>query len=141
MIVDGQATFDTNIAVYALSEDPKGPKAAEIVEACAFVSVQVLNEYANVAARKLERDWRTISEDLVRLCSGGPKILPIDAASHGEALRIAGRYRLSFYDALMLAVALLGGARTFYSEDMQHDLVIDGTLRVVDPFRPGASEA
>lgn len=62
-------------------------------------------------------------------------ILPITVTSHEDAQRIAARYRLSFYDALMLAVALAGGARTFYSEDMQHGLTIDETLRIVDPFR------
>jgi predicted nucleic acid-binding protein len=41
---------------------------------------------------------------------------------------------------LLLGVALLGGARTFYSEDMQHGLVIDEILRVVNPFLPGALE-
>lgn len=52
MRVSGEATVDTNIAVYALSQDAKGPVAAATLEACAFLSVQVLNEYANLAVRK-----------------------------------------------------------------------------------------
>lgn len=53
----------------------------------------------------------------------------------------SSRATSSFYDALMLAVALSGGARTIYSEDMQHGMTIDEALRVVDPFIPGALDA
>ncbi len=135
MRVSGGATLDTNIAVYALSQDSKGAVAAEILEACAFLSVQVLNEYANLAVRKLGRDWSLVADFLHRLRSAGPKILPVDEEAHRSALRFAERYRLSFYDALMPAVALSGGAVTIYSEDMQHGMTIDGRLRIVNPFR------
>ena len=62
-------------------------------------------------------------------------MISLSAEHNHDALRIADRYLLSFYDSLMLAVALDGGARIIHSEDMQHGLVIDDTLRIVDPFR------
>ncbi len=133
--LDVPATFDTNVAIYAITDDAKGPTAAAIVASCPFVSVQVLNEYANAASRKLKRDWRTIAADLAKLRSAGPVILPIGEEAHHEARRLAFRYGVSFYDALMLAVALMGGARTIYSKDMQHGLFIDDRLRILDPFR------
>ena len=108
------------------------------MHACGFLSVQVLNEYANVAFRKQGLLWPDVVKDLQAIRAAVPIVLAIDDAAHGDALRIAARYQLSFYDSLMLAVALSGGARTFYSEDMQHEMIIDGTLRVVDPFRPDA---
>lgn len=135
MSVAENATFDTNIAVYALSQHSKGLTAAGIVEACSFLSVQVLNEYANVAARKLHRDWPTIQADLKRLCGGQRMIVPVDHVTHTEAVRIAARYQLSIFDSLLLATGLKGGAAIFYSEDMHDGLLIDGTLRIVDPFR------
>lgn len=137
-MADVTATVDTSIAVYALARDAKADAAAAALAASAFVSVQVLNEYANVAKRKLRRSWPDIVGDVAELRQTVPRILPIDAAANAEAFRIAARYQLSFYDALMLAVALSGGACTFYSEDMQHDLLIDGALSIVDPFRAGA---
>lgn len=135
MIGDRPVTADTNIAVYALAVDERAEIAAKALRDCAFLSVQVLNEYANVAARKRHDPWDVVAADLDALRGVVPAIIAIDDAANREAVRIAERYRLSFFDSLMLAVALSRGARTIYSEDLQHDLVIDGTLRIVDPFR------
>lgn len=128
-------TFDTNIAVYAFSQDQKAETAREILARANFLSVQVLNEYANVAVRKRQLLWPQIQAELAVILDSGAALLSIDHGAHRQALRLADRYRLAIYDALMLAVALDGGARTIYSEDMQHGLVIDGTLTIVDPFR------
>jgi predicted nucleic acid-binding protein len=132
---EGPTTLDTNIAVYALSLDAKADLAAALLRKSAFLSVQVLNEYANVGLRKRRDPWDVIGADLAAIRDAVPRILPIDDDASRAAARISERYHLSFYDALMLAVALAGSARFLYSEDMQHDLVIDGTLRIVDPFR------
>ena len=129
------ATVDTNIAVYALSTDGRADRASALLRSSAFLSVQVLNEYAHVALRKRRDPWDVVAADLAALRDIVPRILPIDEHANSAALRIGERYRISFYDALMLAVALAGDARTFYSEDLQHGLVIDARLRIVDPFR------
>lgn len=129
------STIDTNVAVYALSIDEKADRAIFCLRESAFLSVQVLNEFANVGLRKRGDSWDVIAADLANLRDAVPRILPMDDEANRAAIRIGERYQLSFYDSLMLAVALGGGARTFYSEDMQNGLVIDGTLRIVDPFR------
>jgi predicted nucleic acid-binding protein len=131
----GPATADTNIVFYALTLSSKTEAATTALRASQFLSVQVLNEYANASVRKRNLSWERAQEDIGELTRAIPHILPISAADNAAALRIAERYRLSFYDSLILAVALSGGATTIYSEDMQHDLVIDDSLRIVDPFR------
>jgi predicted nucleic acid-binding protein len=128
-------TLDTNIAVYAFSRGEKAEAAREILASANFVSVQLLNEYVNVAWRKRRLAWPEIQADLAVIRGAVAAVRAIDQNAHHEGIRIAERYQLSFYDSLMLAVALAGGARTIYSEDMQDGLVIDGKLRVVDPFR------
>jgi predicted nucleic acid-binding protein len=129
-------TVDSNIAIYAFGDaGTKSRIAADAIGRADFVSVQVLNEFASVAARKQGRSWPEIAGKVADIRAAVGCVLPIEESANAEALRIAERYRLSFCDALMLAVALHGGARTIYSEDMQHDLVIDGTLRILDPFR------
>ena len=133
--VDRPITIDTNIAVYALGTNEKNDVAAAALRASAFISVQVLNEFANVALRKRHDDWTVIAGDVAAIRAVVPLIRSIDEAAHHDARRICERYQSSFYDALMLAVALAGGARTIYSEDMHHGLVVDGALRIVDPFR------
>ena len=136
----GLITLDTNIAIYAFTDEgQKADLAAEVIQRAHFVSVQLLNEFANVTFRKQGLSWHEVSAKITDIRLAVAKILPLDDSANVTALRIAARYQLSFYDALMLAVALSGGARTFYSEDMHHDLLIDDTLRVVDPFRAEAS--
>ena len=135
----GPITIDTNIVIYALGDEGRKTELAEdAVGRAAFVSVQLLNELANVLSRKHGRAWPAVEEKIadVKLTIGN--VLPLDSQATDEALRIAARYRLSFYDSLMIAVALAGGAGTLYSEDMQHGLIIDGRLTITNPFREAA---
>lgn len=128
-------TLDTNIAIYAFTEmGSKAVAARTAFEQADFISVQLLNEFANVVRRKHGRSWDEIGVALDRIRRAVPKILPLDESAHLDANRLVKRYQLSFYDSLMLAVALSGGARTFYSEDMQHGMIIDGTLTITNPF-------
>lgn len=129
-------TLDTNVAIYAFDDaTPKAPVARAVLANAAFVSVQLLNEFANVTVRKRKRSWADAKWGVSRIADAVPQVRAISAVETADALRIGERYRLSFYDALMLAASLSGGAHIIYSEDLQHDLVIDGTLRIVDPFR------
>ena len=127
-------TLDTNIAVYAMTDSPKTSVAAQIVARVDFLSVQVLNEYANLSVRKYGRAWSRVSEELQNLSEVVNFIATIELAHHRDAVRLAARYGLSFYDALLVAVALANGACVLYTEDMQHELVIDGVLTIVNPF-------
>lgn len=128
-------TIDSNIAFYALEQGGQKARAAKaVVKAADFISVQVLNEYASSARRKLRRSWSEIDHDIDIIRLTVPKVHAIEAPASREAIRIAERYQLSFYDSLMVAVALENGATTLYSEDMQHGLVIDDRLTITNPF-------
>ena len=126
--------IDTNILLYLLSEDSnKADRAETIVQAGGTISVQVLNELANVTHRKLAMSWMEINEllSLIRsLCS----IEPLTIETHDMGILIAERYKLSVYDAMIVAAALIVGCETLYSEDMQDGLLIDNPLRICNPF-------
>ena len=129
-----KAFIDTNILLYLLSEDSnKADRAETIVQAGGTISVQVLNELANVTHRKLAMSWMEINEllSLIRsLCS----IEPLTIETHDMGILIAERYKLSVYDAMIVAAALIVGCETLYSEDMQDGLLIDNQLRICNPF-------
>lgn len=127
-------TIDTNIAFYALASGEKQQIARSTLVFSDFLSAQVLNEFAVSARRKMNRGWSEITEDIDILRKSVPHIAPIDVSSNRIALRVAERYQLNFYDAVLIAVALANGAKTLYSEDMQHGLVIDGKLTITNPF-------
>jgi predicted nucleic acid-binding protein len=128
--------FDTNVLLYLLSADAaKADRVEDLLAAGGVVSVQVLNEAASVCLRKLGMPWPEIQELLtaIRLAC---RVEPITVETHDLAIGIAQRYRLGFYDALILAAARLAGAESVYSEDMQHGQSIDG-VRILNPFVQG----
>jgi len=96
--------------------------------------VQVLNELANVARRKMRMSWQD-THALLSLLRGLLTVHPIAVEIHDTGLALAERYNLAITDAMIAASALSADCDTLWSEDMQHGMVLDGRLRVVDPFR------
>ena len=134
-----KAFLDTNVVVYAFTDDPRSARAEALLAAGGDLSVQVLNEFANVARRKLGMDWSEVAAALQAVRTLARTIHPIDLGTHTSALALAPRYGLSFYDALIAASALKARCAVLYSEDMQDGLVIDDRLRIVSPFRSSAA--
>lgn len=126
--------IDTNIAFYALSEGPKSDKALLLLKEGPYISVQLLNEFANASKRKRNLPWAEIEESLAIIGSLATDIRPVDTEVHRLGRSIAQRYKLSFYDALIIAAALLDECEVFYSEDMQDGLVIEGRMTITNPF-------
>jgi predicted nucleic acid-binding protein len=126
--------FDTNVVLYLLSEDDnKANQAEALLAAGGTISVQVLNEFVSVARRKLGCDWaevRDILETLRALCS----VQPLTVEVHALGLRLAERYGLPVYDAMIAASALDSGCTTLWSEDFQDGQILDGRLRIRNPF-------
>ncbi len=131
---DPKAFIDTNILLYLLSADTdKADRAETIVRAGGLISVQVLNEMANVALRKLAMSWTEINEVLTLIRSICPTD-PLIVETHDRGRLVAERYGLSVYDAMIVAAALLAGCGILYSEDMQDGFLIDQQLRICNPF-------
>jgi predicted nucleic acid-binding protein len=127
--------FDTNVLLYLLSgDDVKADRAENELSAGGVLSVQVLNEFASVAARKLKMSIAEIREVLAAVRTVC-KIVPIAEETHDTGLQLAERYGLSVYDAMIVASALLAGCKTIVSEDMQDGQIFEGGLEVRNPFR------
>lgn len=127
---------DSNVLLYLTSSDAgKAARAEQLIERGLTASVQVLNEIANVTRKKFRRTWPEITELLGRLI---PilDIHPLTQAMHQDALRLAARYQLQWWDSLLVAAALSLDCHTLYSEDMHAGLVIDDQLTIVNPFSP-----
>ncbi len=128
-----RAFLDSNILLYTISHDPRAAVAEKTLLKAQCISVQVLNEFANVAWRKKALTLQQIAEATQQFRQLF-EVLPLTLPVHDHALELAGRYSLSFYDALIVAAALSGECTVLYSEDMQHGLKIEQRLRVVNPF-------
>ncbi len=125
---------DTNVLVYLLSGDEqKADISARLLRRNAVVSVQVLNELANVARRKCGLEWTELHEllrGIRRLC----RVVPLTSDIHEDGLMLAQRYQVSIYDALIVAAAVQAGCKTLYSEDLQSGMQF-GALRVLNPYK------
>ena len=133
----GGAFLDANLLIYAaLQPDARSDRAGALLAAGGVISVQVLNEFANVARRKLRRPWGEVREALAGIRALCSPPLPITLATHEAALGIAGRLGYSVYDSLVIASALEANCATLFSEDMQDGQVIAGRLTIRNPFRP-----
>jgi predicted nucleic acid-binding protein len=126
--------FDTDILVYLASGDTgKADRAEEVLASGGTISIQVLNELTNVARRKMRLSWDD-TRRLLATVRGVVSVVPLGIETHETGLDLAERYGLSTYDAMIAASAALHDCDTLWSEDMQHGLLIDGRVRIANPF-------
>lgn len=127
--------FDTNVLVYIAGNDQaKADRAEAAIARGGAISVQVLNELANVARRKIRMSWAD-THAFLEAIRGLLTVHPLSVEVHETALDVAERYGLSIYDALIAASALHAGCDTLWSEDLQHGMTLEQCLRIVNPFR------
>jgi predicted nucleic acid-binding protein len=118
----------------ASGDAAKADRAESAIAAGGSISLQVLNELANVARRKMRMSWDDTHAFLNTL-RGLLTVHPITVETHETGLRLAERYGLSIYDSMIAASALDAGCDTLWSEDMQHGMKLDEGLRIANPFR------
>ena len=99
-----------------------------------MIGVQVLNEFTNVARRKLRWQWDQIEASLAVIEDLLGPAAALTAAIHASAVVLARQRELSVYDALIVAAALDADCRLLFTEDLQHGQKI-GALTVKNPFR------
>lgn len=134
----GRSFFDTNILVY--TDDMEAPARqdralalwqANRSEGLAVISVQVLQEYFWTATRKLGVDPGVATEKLM-LFARADVMSPMsdDVIS---AARLAVEHKLSFWDAMIVQMAVQADCEILFSEDMQAGRRFAG-VEIVNPF-------
>jgi predicted nucleic acid-binding protein len=126
--------IDSNVAIYAFSKDPRSLVAMDLLSSGPKISVQVLNEFTSVSLRKRKVAWPEIEEALDIITNLASSTRAVSFEVHDLARLVAQRFKISFYDSLIIAAALLDECEVLYSEDMQHGMVIDGRLTIANPF-------
>lgn len=137
---------DTNVLVYAhdASEAQKQPLADEWyrflwMSRRGRTSVQVLNEYYYTVTQRLRpgRNPELARAEIRALATWKP--IPIHPTTIERAWLLQDRFALSYWDALIVATAAIGGCRYVLTEDLQDGQDLDGVI-VLSPFlrRPGS---
>lgn len=127
---------DSNIFLYLFDKDgPKKEVAAIQLASNPVISTQVVAENMNVLFKKFSdrvtpEEIEAHKDNLLRDCT----VVSVTVAVIKTAFDIKTRYSLQWYDSMIIAAAIEAGCSVLYSEDMQHGLVIDKTLTVLNPF-------
>jgi predicted nucleic acid-binding protein len=133
--------LDTNIFVYSFDATAarKAARAAQLIRQAmrtrsGIISYQVVQEFFKVAMRRFAVPM-TMADAEQYLSTTFRPLLAVHSSAglYGEALRVAGRYKLAWFDALIVASAMEGECEVLYSEDLQ-DGQSFGSLRVSNPF-------
>jgi len=129
--------LDTNILLYAFDLHPdsltKRTISRELLLDRPHLSVQALTEFGAVRRRKCGDAPGEIAEK-VGFLLGWCTVHDLAATTLLKALELSERYRLSHYDSLMVANALQRGGEVLLSEDLHSGLLVEGRLRVLNPF-------
>lgn len=127
--------IDTNVLIYLYSdEEAKKTQALKTVSGNeTFISYQVINEFINVVKKKFNKASKEISKalkEILSCCS----IVDFSMSVIENALYLNEKYKYSFYDCLILSAALESDCTVLYTEDLQHNQLIEDRLRIIDPF-------
>jgi predicted nucleic acid-binding protein len=133
-----QYFIDSNVLLYAGSQHPDDQRKRAVAldllrKPDLGFSAQVMQEYFNVAYTKarLGISIEVALENLEWLARR--TTLPITPGLVIRATRTAARYKISYWDAAIIAAAQELGCHTLYSEDLNHGQDYGG-VRVIDPF-------
>jgi len=134
-----RAFFDTNIFLYIYSsaDRRKQTHALELYrehaqEGRMLLSTQVVQEFIVAALRKLQLPPQRVHEVALTLLDS--PLVVIEAPHIRAALDKADQYKISFWDALIIAAAESGGAEVLYTEDL-NDGQQYGAVIARNPFR------
>jgi predicted nucleic acid-binding protein len=128
--------MDTNLLIYAISNDENKRDRIEnlFFQPYEFaISTQVINEFINTCIRKNLLPFEGIQQvtnDFFQFFT----LFKIEKSTILLAFEMKGKYNFSWYDALIVSVALENNCTILFSEDMQHGLKIDDKMVIKNPF-------
>lgn len=138
-VQQGKIFLDSNILVYFVDEhDSKKQKIAEkliknsVEMKTGVLSTQSLQEFYSVVTRKSlcsKEQAKTIVEKF-------KNTLPITQISVSHILKaidISIQTKFSFWDSLIVSAAHSSGCVIVYSEDMNHNQLVNG-VKIINPF-------
>lgn len=130
---------DTNILVY--SKDDIDPRKQDIAEKLIYdlyknrsitISNQVLNEYISVMINKFKAPLDRIESHISTFIEWNP--IQMSPEIYETAFELLRHYKVSTWDALIIAAAVNSNCKVIYSEDLSNGMEYLG-VKVVNPFK------
>ncbi len=136
--MSGRVFFDTNVLVYyfQLKNEPKKIIARQFINDYfenIIISTQVLGELFNVLVRSGSTSKK--ASDIIYKCIKDFEIISINPYLVSQSLSIHNKYKYSYYDSQIIVAALHSKCEILFTEDLQHNQLIENKLRIINPFK------
>lgn len=133
--MNDHVAVDTNILLYSIDLDSpeKMQRSINLVENKPAICSQNLSEFINVLLRrwKYPKDKiHLIVKEILNACL----LNPTTNETYHRGFDLVSKYNFQIFDAIIVASALEAGCSILYTEDMQHDLIVENQLRITNPF-------
>lgn len=130
--------IDSNIWLYSFIGDTAGKHqlAAKLIQENKqklVISLQVINEVCVNLIKKANFKEEKI-EELINSFYENYRLVELDKDVLTNASKLRSTLSLSFWDSLIVSAALKGECNILYTEDLQHNQVIENKLNIVNPF-------
>jgi len=137
MIEINKYFLDTNILLYLHSKtDPNKKSTVENLLSKNndfFISTQILFEFIRALNKKYKVEFEIIKKFVNEFLEAF-NLLIITDSTLKLAIDIALKYKYSFTDSLVIAVAIENKCTVLFSEDMHHGQKIENFLTITNPF-------
>lgn len=138
--MNGSTFFDTNILVYCFDETDqvKHEVASDLIiqaykKGNGVISTQVLKEFYVTVTQKVSQKMNLgTAEQAVRDFALW-RVVETSVSLILRAIKLQRQFRLSFWDSMIVAAAIVSNCSSIASEDLQHDTIIEG-IRIKNPF-------
>lgn len=128
-------TLDSNILIYAFAQNDDFRKniAKDIIAKCNIISIQAINETSYVLLKKYNFPKEQL-EQVILFLKEQFVISSLTTNTLDQTIVLCKKYNFSFWDSMMIAAALDNHCSVIYTEDLNHDQLIEKRLRIVNPF-------
>ena len=130
-----KSAVDSNVVLYPCLPKHTRRKSTslELLRHRPHFSSQTLSEVINVCRKR----WKFSKDKLIRVSEfmlENGQLISVTRDTVRLAHTLIEQYQFQYFDALIVASALDTGCNILFSEDMQHELLVDNSLRIINPF-------
>ena len=131
--------IDSNVWIYLASKQDVRKKkiAGELIDShfnSIILSVQILGEIFTVLDKKTDLAKKEIA-NITSYYADSYMVIFSGKEIFNEAIRIRLKYGYSFFDSLIISTGIVADCTILYSEDLQHNQLIEKKLRIINPFK------
>ena len=127
--------LDTNVLLYLYdsSDQAKRHVSESIIALNPIISTQVVSEFINVTKRLMKLPKKEVLFKCNRVFDRC-QIVSVDQDILEHSYYILKKYDFQIFDSIIISSTLAAGCNTLYSEDLQHNQLIEGKLNIINPF-------